>query len=40
MSKQPLFAPTESTIGTCPTVIQIAERPGTGGVVGWCDGAG
>ena len=28
MSKQP--APTASTVGPCPTVIQIVGRPGTG----------
>ena len=30
MSKQPPPAPTASTIGPCPTVIQIVGRPGTG----------
>ena len=29
MSKQPPPAPTASTIGPCPTVIQIVGRPGT-----------
>ena len=30
MSKQPPPAPTASTVGPCPTVIQIVGRPGTG----------
>ena len=30
MSKQPPSAPTASTIGPCPTLIQICRRPGTG----------
>ena len=30
MSKQPPPAPTASTIGPCPTIIQIVGRPGTG----------
>ena len=30
MSKQPPPAPTASTAGPCPTVIQIVGRPGTG----------
>ena len=30
MSKQPPPAPTASAVGPCPTVIQIAGRPGTG----------
>ena len=30
MSKQPLPAPTASTIGPCPTIIQIVGRTGTG----------
>ena len=30
MSKQPPPAPTASTIGSCPTIIQIVGRPGTG----------
>ena len=30
MSKQPPPAPTASTIGPCPTVIQNVGRPGTG----------
>ena len=30
MSKQPQPAPTASTVGPCPTVIQIVGRPGTG----------
>ena len=30
MSKQPPPAPTASTIGPCPTEIQIVGRPGTG----------
>ena len=29
MSKQPPPAPTASAVGPCPTVIQIAGRPGT-----------
>ena len=30
MSKQPPPAPTASTVGPCPTAIQIVGRPGTG----------
>ena len=30
MSKQPPRTPTASTIGPCPTIIQIVGRPGTG----------
>ena len=30
MSKQPPPAPTASTVGPCPTIIQIEGRPGTG----------
>ena len=30
ISKQPPPAPTASTVGPCPTVIQIVGRPGTG----------
>ena len=30
MSKQPPPAPTASTIGPCPTVIQVVGRPGAG----------
>ena len=30
MSKQPPSAPTASTVGPCPTIIQIVGRPGTG----------
>ena len=30
MSKQPPPAPTASTIGLCPTIIQIVGRPSTG----------
>ena len=30
MSKQPPPAPTASTIGPCPIIIQIVGRPGTG----------
>ena len=30
MSKQPPPAPTASTIGPCPTIIQIVGRPGIG----------
>ena len=30
MSQQPPPAPTASTVGPCPTVIQIVGRPGTG----------
>ena len=30
MSKQPPPAPTASTVGPCPTIIQIVGRPGTG----------
>ena len=30
MSKQPPPAPTASTIGPCPTIIQISRTPGTG----------
>ena len=30
MSKQPPPVPTASTIGPCPTIIQIVGRPGTG----------
>ena len=30
MSKQPPPAPTASTVGPCPTVIQIVGRPGAG----------
>ena len=30
MSKQPPSAPTASAVGSCPTVIQIVGRPGTG----------
>ena len=30
MSKQPPPTPTASTIGSCPTVIKIVGRPGTG----------
>ena len=30
MSKQPPPAPTVSAVGSCPTVIQIVGRPGTG----------
>ena len=29
MSKQPTPTPTASTVGHCPTVIQIVGRPGT-----------
>ena len=29
MSKQPPPAPTTSTVGPCPTEIQIVGRPGT-----------
>ena len=32
MSKQPPPAPTASTIGPCPTFIQIVGRPGTGSI--------
>ena len=34
MSKQPPTAPTASTVGPCPTVIQIVGRPGTGSLPG------
>ena len=30
MAKQPPPAPTISAVGSCPTVIQIVGRPGTG----------
>ena len=30
MSKQPPPAPTASAVCTCPTIIQIVGRPGTG----------
>ena len=30
MSKQPPPAPTASTVGPCPTIVQIVGRPGTG----------
>ena len=30
MSKPPPPAPTASTVGPCPTIIQIVGRPGTG----------
>ena len=33
MSKQPPPAPTASSLGPCPTVIQIVERPGTGSLL-------
>ena len=32
MSKQAQPAPTASAIGSCPTVIKIVGRPGTGGL--------
>ena len=34
MSKQPPPATTASTIGPCPTIIQIVGRPGTGDLAG------
>ena len=46
MSKQPPPAPIASTIGPCPTSIQIVGCPGTGGLSraiappgGWSGGA-
>ena len=30
MSKQPPPAPTASTVGPCPTLLQISRTPGTG----------
>ena len=33
MSKQPRPAPAASAIGSCPTIIQIVGRPGTGSLL-------
>ena len=34
MSKQPPPAPTANTTGPCPTIIELAGRPGTGSLRG------